>query len=306
MATTSHLGLTLVEQAQAQKEVTVNQAFTRLDALLNTGAIDKDLATPPGSPATGDVYIVAGSPTGAWSGHATHIAYFDQIWRFVTPREGMLLWVNDENLLYIFDGTVWSGYPSQLQNLQQLGVNASADSTNKLTVSSSAALLTHAGTDIRLKLNKNSGSDTASLLFQTGYSGRVEFGLMGSDDFTCKTSPDGSSFATAFTVSKTNGNTSFQRQVAFKRVTVTAHYTSAGESLFGVRASSTGITLTLASGDRGDGTIRVIKDEAGNAATHTITITPQSGTIDGAASKTITSNYGVVRLYDDGTNYFTF
>lgn len=64
MAVTPHLALALVESAQAQKEVTVNMALTRLEAVLNTGAVTRALATPPGSPAAGDVYIVAGSPTG--------------------------------------------------------------------------------------------------------------------------------------------------------------------------------------------------------------------------------------------------
>lgn len=108
MTTTAHLDLTLIETAQAQKEVTANQAFARIDALLNTGAIDKDLATPPGSPAEGDVYIVASSATGDWVGQDASIAYFEQIWRFVTPREGVTLWVNDENQHYNFNGSSWA------------------------------------------------------------------------------------------------------------------------------------------------------------------------------------------------------
>lgn len=108
MTTTTNLGLTLVEQAQAQKEVTVNEALVRIDALLNRGALDKDLATPPGSPASGDLYIVAASPTGDWSGHAGEIAYYEQIWRFVTPNEGLTLWVSDEDELYSYDGSAWN------------------------------------------------------------------------------------------------------------------------------------------------------------------------------------------------------
>lgn len=107
MATTAHLSLGLVEQAQAQKEVTVNEALCRIDALLNTGAIDKDLATPPASPTAGDLYIVAGSPTGAWAGYAGKVAYYDQVWRFILPNEGLTLWVRDEDKLYTFDGSGW-------------------------------------------------------------------------------------------------------------------------------------------------------------------------------------------------------
>ena len=107
MANTAHLALTLVEQAQAQKEVTVNQAFTRLDALLNTGAKSRTTNTPPGSPSTGDLYIVGSSPTGAWAGQAAKLAYFEQTWKFITPNEGMTLWVNDEDLIYIYSGSSW-------------------------------------------------------------------------------------------------------------------------------------------------------------------------------------------------------
>lgn len=106
--TTNHLGINLLYSSQSQKEVTVNEALARIDAILNTGVIDKDLATPPGSPSAGDVYIVAASPTGSWAGKAGHIAYFDQIWRFITPREGLTLWVNDENLHYAYNGTSWN------------------------------------------------------------------------------------------------------------------------------------------------------------------------------------------------------
>lgn len=107
MATTTNIGITLVEQSQAQKEVTVNQALVRIDALLNTGAVSLGDNTPPGSPAAGDLYIVGASPTGDWSGHDNEIAYYDQIWRFVVPQEGMSLWVCDEDLTYSFDGSDW-------------------------------------------------------------------------------------------------------------------------------------------------------------------------------------------------------
>lgn len=107
MATTNHLGITLVEQSQAQKEVTVNQAITRLDAILNTGAKSRTTNTPPGSPATGDLYIVGGTPTGAWSGQAGKLAYYDQAWQFITPNEGISLWVNDEDLIYSYNSSAW-------------------------------------------------------------------------------------------------------------------------------------------------------------------------------------------------------
>ncbi len=106
MTTTPNLGVTLIEQSQAQKEVTANAAFTRIDAV-ESGIIDKDLATPPGSPVDGDAYIVAASATGAWAGKDEQIAYYSSGWQFIAPQEGMTLWLNDEDLLYTYDGSDW-------------------------------------------------------------------------------------------------------------------------------------------------------------------------------------------------------
>lgn len=107
MTNTTHLGITLVEQSQAQKEVTVNQAITRIDAILNTGAKSRGSNTPPGSPANGDVHIVGSSPTSDWTGWANFIAYFDQTWKFIIPKEGVTLWVNDEDTIYVYTGSFW-------------------------------------------------------------------------------------------------------------------------------------------------------------------------------------------------------
>ncbi len=71
--------------------------------------------------------------------------------------------------------------------------------------------------------------------------------------------------------------------------------------------TSGGNTVTLGSSQVEDGRIIIVKDESGNAGTDNITVATQgSETIDGAATVTINTNYGVVRLYSDGSNWFTF
>ena len=42
MASTAHFNITLVEQNQSQKEVTVNEAITKIDGLLSSAVIEKD------------------------------------------------------------------------------------------------------------------------------------------------------------------------------------------------------------------------------------------------------------------------
>lgn len=109
MAATTKLLLPLLEAAQAQKHVTVNGAILRLDALVQLSVIDRDLATPPGSPADGDRYLVAASPTGAWSGSAGRIALWqDGAWSFLQPRAGWLIFIEDEKRLIAFDGTAFN------------------------------------------------------------------------------------------------------------------------------------------------------------------------------------------------------
>lgn len=198
---TAHLEMDLVAQSQAQKEVTINEAFVTIDALLGGGVIDRDISTPPASPIEGDAYIVGAAATDAWVGHEGDIAYYSNGWRFVSPNEGVTLWVNDEDSLAVFDGSAWQSVAgSSLNGLAELGVGTDADAVNKLAVRSDAVLFTAQSDDIRAVINKNSTNDTASYLFQTSFSGRAEFGLIGDDNFSLKVSSDGSVFSDALVV----------------------------------------------------------------------------------------------------------
>lgn len=206
---TNNLNIPLVVQSQAQKEVTINEAICTLEALQNRGVIDKDLSAPPGSPSPGDAYIVGASATGAWVGKEKNVAYYNSGWKFIAPKEGLLVWVNDENKLYYYSGSAWAAYSDNLNNLAMLGVNTSADSTNKLAVSSGAVLFNHNGSSVQTKLNKNSSGDTASFLYQSNWSGRAEIGLCGDDNFHFKVSPDGSSWYDSMVINRNNGDVTF-------------------------------------------------------------------------------------------------
>ena len=109
MADTTHLILPLLAAAQAQKHVTHNDALLRLDALVQLSVKDRDLTAPPGAPADGDRYIPASGATGAWAGWDLNIAWFiDGVWTKLVPREGWRAWVDDEDLLLVWDGAAWA------------------------------------------------------------------------------------------------------------------------------------------------------------------------------------------------------
>lgn len=95
--------------------------------------------------------------------------------------------------------------PAQRPRRRALGVNATADTTNRLAVASDASLFNHAGSDHRLKINKNAAGNTASLLFQSNWSGRAEFGLAGDDDFRVKVSADGAAWHDALAIDRASG-----------------------------------------------------------------------------------------------------
>lgn len=104
MSTTPNIGLDELAAAQSQPEVLINRSERRLDALVQLTVKDKDLTAPPGSPADGDAYIIAGTGTGGWAGHSGGaLAYYSSGWLFVTPHFGWLAYVQDEAVHYRFE-----------------------------------------------------------------------------------------------------------------------------------------------------------------------------------------------------------
>jgi uncharacterized protein DUF2793 len=207
------LSLSYLMPAQAQKHVTVNETFRRLDQLVQQTVLSRTLAAEPGAPNDGDAYILPASPTGAtWATFAQNnvAAYQDGAWIEISAAEGFSAWVADTDEFIIYDGSSWTQVAQASPT--QFGVNTTADTTNKLTVKSNAVLFDaldagEGGTgDSQVKVNKEAVGDTASHLFQTGFSGRAEFGLTGDDDFHVKVSADGSAWTEALFIDKDNGD----------------------------------------------------------------------------------------------------
>jgi hypothetical protein len=65
------------------------------------------LLTPPGTPTTGDRYLINGTGTGAWAGQDFDVAEWNGAsWDFTTPTTGTYVSVDDEtDGLYYFGGT---------------------------------------------------------------------------------------------------------------------------------------------------------------------------------------------------------
>lgn len=220
---TSNLKLPYLAAAQAQKHITHNEALRALDALVQIGVLDRDLTVPPGTPADGDCYIVAAAATGAWAGRDGRLAAWqDGVWMFYAPREGWVAWVADEDALVAWDGAAWVlvvGGVASVNPVALVGVNTTADATNRLAIKSDAVLHSHddvtpGSGSVQHKLNKAAAAETASFLFQTGYSGRAEIGLAGDDDVHVKVSPDGAAWHEAIVIDRHTGAVSIPRQAS--------------------------------------------------------------------------------------------
>lgn len=111
MVRTPRFNLPLAQESGQKQRETINDLMRAWDALVHPLILDKDLSTPPASPATGDAYIVGSSPTGDWAGHANDVAvWYYTKWHFTTPWAGFTVWVNDENTEYRLQSGVWTEF----------------------------------------------------------------------------------------------------------------------------------------------------------------------------------------------------
>lgn len=204
----ARLDLPYMQPAQAQKHITHNEALERLDLLVQLTVQGFGAQTPPALPQDGEVWALGSSPTGDWAGQPDMLAAWSgHNWIFIAPRPGWSAALGSD--LRIWTGSDWERPALQdPENLAGIGVNTGFDAINRLSVSAPATLFTHEGADHRLTVNKAEPGDTASLLFQTGWSGRAEMGTVGDDDFAVKVSADGTSWVDALQIDRESGRVS--------------------------------------------------------------------------------------------------
>ena len=207
--TSARLALSYLAEAQAQKHVTVNETFRRLDQLVHLSVKSASVSAEPVA-ADGDAYILPAAATGTdWAGQSegTVMAFQEGAWIPFLPFPGMLTYTEDDGAMRVFSGSSWV----KLSEAGTLGVNTSADGTNRLAVKSDAVLLSHddvtPGTgDMRVVVNKAASAGTASFVFQTAFAGKAEFGLTGSDDFVIRVADDQGTFRDALVIDRQTGS----------------------------------------------------------------------------------------------------
>lgn len=209
MDDTPRLGLPNIISGQALKHITHNEALMRLDLLVQASVESSTVTVPPATPLDGEAWIVPAGATGAWAGHDEEIAAFQAgAWTFYDPAAGWQVFDKAQGTLSIFSGTGWIAVAATGAGLPQFGINADADTTNRLSIAADAALFSHDGAGHQIKINKATSGDTASLLFQSNWLGRAEMGLISDNAWRLKISSDGSTWINAMAVAG-DGSVSF-------------------------------------------------------------------------------------------------
>lgn len=208
MTNTAKLGLPLIQPDQALKHVTHNEALHALDLLCQIQLEQLDATTPPDPATVGKAYALADVPNGEWGDHGGEVAFYtDAGWRYAVPQDGWLAWNMVDQSLYLFEAGGWTSFLArfdELNNLNLLGLGATADSYNKLLAKTPSSLFSAeypadgGSGDTRVTLNKAALGNAAILALQSNWSNRMEMGLLNDDNLTLRLSPDGSAWATLF------------------------------------------------------------------------------------------------------------
>lgn len=95
------------------------------------------------------------------------------------------------------------------------GANATEDVNNVLSVKGNSALFEGASGGFTVSINKIASANDAAVVFETGYSARVLAGLLESDDFTLKLSPDGATYYAGLVADHASGRVSLPANPRF-------------------------------------------------------------------------------------------
>ncbi len=229
----ARLGLPYLAAGQLQKHVTLNEALTCLDALIQTAVVSRTVSNQPADPAEGALYILPEAATGAeWAAHPADslLRHERGGWLPIPAPDGQLVVVLDSEEILVRRAGVWTplsfGLPEEIQQITRLGVNTTADATNVVAVRANKALWTALESesggdgDLRFTFNKQTAGDVLSLLFQSDWGGRAELGLVGDDDLRLKVSPDGGAWHEALRIDRSTGRAWFGQGATRRETTV--------------------------------------------------------------------------------------
>lgn len=121
----NNLGAGSLPTDAAQRQWVTDQVNQKVAGLDWQESVLARSATPPGSPVSGDRYLIIATASGAWAGQENKVTQYDgSAWQFYTPNEGWTLRVEAENLIYTFDGTSWGNIGGAVSHTALVNLNS--------------------------------------------------------------------------------------------------------------------------------------------------------------------------------------
>ena len=111
--------------------------FVGSGSTTDLGVVISQNNIPPGSPVTGDRYLVGVSPTGTWVGSANKIATWGGAsWSYITPSTNGIVFITATLTTLRYNGTSWVAFQGTaiLQNGNSLGVAMSIGTNDNFDV----------------------------------------------------------------------------------------------------------------------------------------------------------------------------
>ncbi len=206
------LGLPYLYSSQGTKQTYLNliTSLETIDTLTMLSVESAGLNSAPTNQNAQFCYIIGSNPVGTWANKAHQIARFiNNGWTYYIPKAGFIAFDKEIGSFIVFDGSQWVNLPLSVQSFQNIGgigISSNYDNTNPLSAKLNNALFSakyeseSGNGDVRIKLNKESSTKTASFLFQNNWSGRAEIGLCGGNNFSIKTSNNGTDWQTSIEI----------------------------------------------------------------------------------------------------------
>ncbi len=184
MSRTVNLQLPLVQASQAQKHVTVNEAFGLVDGLAQLTLASLTVGSPPITAVDGTAYAIPAGASGTWAAEAGKVAIASNGgWVYASPRTGWRGWVTDAGCTVIHDGSGWVEHgvaigangAASLIEVREIDVNVTAGNsvTTAAVIPASCLILGISG----VVTQSMTGSLTSWKLGVQGGSGRYGTGI---------------------------------------------------------------------------------------------------------------------------------
>lgn len=189
---TPRLGLPYVVAAQAQKHIPINESLARLDGLVQLAVESRSVSVQPVSPVSGGVWIAAwpGPPAG------TLMRFEAGAWEALTPAEGVLAWVKDENQMVAFDGAAWTPLSATFRST--IAAQTPNLANTRLEVLEQEVTVSGASTTTSIAI--------PSRAIVLAVSTRTTVAVTGAASYNCGVSGEASKFGGALGVAKNSSN----------------------------------------------------------------------------------------------------